>query len=46
MQFGRSDPDIWLMGVAPGSDVVELDWINRVRTGWRIKQDTELAPGA
>ena len=35
----------WLV-VAPGSDAVEHGWIFSVRKGWRIKQDTELAPGA
>ena len=33
-------------GMAPGSDAVEHGWINIVRKGWSIKQDTELARGA
>ena len=27
-------------GMAPGSDAVEHGWINIVRKGWSIKQDT------
>ena len=38
--------NMWLKGVAPGRDAVELCWINSVMEGWRIKPDSDLAPGA
>ena len=46
MQCVRREPDMWLKGVAIGSDAVELVWINSIRKGWIIKEDQELAPGA
>ena len=45
MKCGRRDTDMWLKGVDPKSDAVELGWIKSVRKEWRINQDPELAHG-
>ena len=44
MQCERREPEMWLKGMSPRSDAVELGWIDSVRKGLRIKQDSELAP--
>ena len=46
MKCGRREPDMWLKGVDPGSDALEIGWIDSVMKGWSIKYDPELAPGA
>ena len=45
MQYERLETDMWLKGVAPGRDDVEIGWNNSVMKGWRINPGSELAPG-